>query len=188
MRTTNPAQIAAMNADHTILICLFEFTFGAQVLRFTNTETPITYAGHEYAAGQHIGAVSFARETSGEISGMKFTLSALDGSAFGLALQEDIQEAPVIAYSAFLDPATLQIVGQPIPEWTGVLDQASIDWSTLTVVYTAESELIDFERARPLYRTLDDHQRLQAGDLFYSHAATVSKSPIVLVGKEYFQS
>lgn len=99
-----------------------------------------------------------------------------------IALTEEYQGRPVTIYQAQLDPGTLALIDDPFVRFKGRLDvmQDSEMPGAALLRVTAESRLIDLERARRRTYTPEDHKAVYPDDTFYDEVAAMQGREIVL--------
>lgn len=164
MRTLTAPAIAALGSPDVPMALLLELGYST-VIYANSSAVTIDHAGHAWLGAGALGSVDAVRDSSGEMTGLKFTLSGVPTENIALALTESARNKSCKLYLAILDPATHAVLDAPLI-FSGVLDQMPISEgqgsSTLGVTAIHVGQL--FSRPKPLRYTDGDQQRLYPGD------------------------
>lgn len=140
----------------------------------------LSFDGDTYQGAGDMLGISHAEETQEvEAQGMQFTLTGVATTLIALAMDEDYQERPAYLWIGCFDTDGT-IVADPIPLFVGRMDVMTLedDGETATIVLTAEHRLIDLNRAYERNFTLDEHQDIYDGDMFFEFVPFVQDAEI----------
>lgn len=167
-----PASLAAFDLPYVTVITFVKMEFAAQTVYVHNGIGTYTWGGFDWLGVGSLGSVSTLEEGS-EVSpySITLTLSALDATLSGQALNEDYFMRPVTVYVGVLS-ADDELLNDPLPMWAGFMDVMSITAgqegsSGDQIVVTCESELAAFDRSANLRYTNQTQQRLYPSDTFF---------------------
>lgn len=171
-RQFSPASLAAFNLPYVTVLTFVKMEFAAETVYVHNGIGTYTWGGFDWLGVGSLGAVSTLEEGS-EVSpySITLTLSALDATLSGQALNEDYFMRPVTVYVGVLS-ADDELLNDPLPMWAGFMDVMSITAgqegsSGDQIVVTCESELAAFDRSANLRYTNQTQQRLYPSDRFF---------------------
>lgn len=176
MRTMGTAMINAMAGDQR-LIWLAELGFDGGTTRLCTAAFDISYQGETFSGVGSFGAVEQVSETTDTIpTGLKLSLSGVDGAFVAAALAEDYQMRPVRVWLGALDDSN-NLILNPIGPFAGRMDTMPVTRGaqSLTVSIVCTHELAD--GARPDNSTYSDaDQRARYPDDGYCRHATTAAS------------
>ncbi len=164
MRTLSAAAIAALNSPSVPLVLLLELGFSPMV-RANSSTVDIEHFGETFLRTGNLGAVDEVRDSTGEIAGLKFTLSGVPTENISLSLSQSARGKSCRLWLAILDPETHAVLDAPLI-FAGELDQMPITMqgSSCTIGVTAIHQGTLFKRPRTLQQTESAQQRLYPGD------------------------
>lgn len=164
MRILTAPAIAALSGPVTPLALLLELGF-TPAIRATSAAVDIDYGGNTFARVGNLGAVDPVRDSSGELAGLKFTLSGVPSENIALALGESARKKSCKLWCAILDPDTHAVLDASLI-FAGELDQMPISQQgdTSTIGVTAIHMGMLFRRPRTLAQTESEQLRLYPGD------------------------
>ena len=163
-RILNLAAIAALNAPNTPMVLMLELGF-SPVLRANSTAVNIDWDGHTWTRTGVLGAIDPVKDSGGEISGLKFTLSGVPSENLALALSQSARGKSCKLWCAVLDPVTHEVLDAPLI-FAGELDQMPINLqgTSASIGVTAIHMGALFRRTRTLLQTESAQKRLYPGD------------------------
>jgi hypothetical protein len=171
-RAFGAASAAAFIQPNVRIITFVMLEFAAETVYVHNGIGTYTWGGFDWLGVGSLGSVSTLEEGS-EVSpySITLTLSALDATLSGQALNEDYFMRPVTVYVGALS-ADDELLNDPLPMWSGFMDVMSITAgqegsSGDQIVVTCESELAAFDRSANLRYTNQTQQRLYPSDRFF---------------------
>lgn len=128
----------------------------------TTAGVPLEWDGHTWEPNNvRIQAVE---EDASEFTVLSFALPALTEAQLALGLVEDISEAPVRVYTAWVDPDT-GVVADASSDWAGALNVPAIeDGDDATLIVTAEHRGSIAQRPKPSRYTNDEQRRIDPTD------------------------
>jgi hypothetical protein len=134
-------------------------------LRLNTSAMTIAWNGNDWAGAGSLGAIDEVKDGTGEVAGLRFSLSGVPTTLLSVALQEPIRNKPCTVWLGVLDPATHAVL-DALQIWAGTLDTMPItqQGDTCTISVTAEHPGVNFARPKPLRYTDADQQRLYPGD------------------------
>ena len=189
MKTYTASVLAALAADHVVVVQLVELQFPSGTVALNTSNWNLVWDGVTYLGAYGLGSVSPIKDSPGEIQGTSFTLSGGDSSSIALALDAtgEVQGTPAIIRTAILDTTTFQILDALI-DWAGTLDTMSIeeDNNQATISATAESAAVDLLRGNLSTYSDADQQALFSGDLAFEYVVSQVDQPVVWPAREYF--
>ncbi len=164
MRVLTDPAVAALNSPAVPLVLLLELGFSG-VVRANSTAVDIEWAGETFFRTGNLGAVDPVRDSSGELAGLKFTLSGVPSENIALALGESARGKTCKLWAAVLDPETHAVLDAPLI-FAGELDQMPISQqdASCTIGVTAIHIGALFRRPRTLLQTESAQQHLYPGD------------------------
>ena len=164
MRSLSTAAITALNSPSVPLILLLELGF-AMPVRANSSNVDIDAFGQTFLRTGILGGVDPVRDSSGELAGLKFTLSGVPSENIALSLGESARGKSCKLWCAVLDPDTHAVVDAPLI-FAGELDQMPISQqgTSCTVGVTAFHMGALFRRTRSLNQTESAQKRLYPGD------------------------
>lgn len=165
MRSLTAPELAALSAPTVGAVLLLEMLYSPVPLRANSSAVDIAWGGQTWLRTGGFGGVDAVRDTTGEITALKFVLSAVPQDALALALASSARNVPVTLRLATLDAGTHAVVGAHVV-FQGVGDQTPVtegaDSSTIAV--TAQHLGTLLRRRKPFRNTDLDQQRRYPGD------------------------
>ena len=156
-----------------------KLNFDSGDLRLWTGYGEITVASETYTGGGQLLNISPVEETV-EIAakGITMSLNGIDASLVSLALTENYQARSAKVYLGFISSGS--VVSDPYLAFDGRMDVLSIDDSgeTANLTMTAESRLIDLERARERRFTSDDQKLRHPTDTGLDFVASLQEKEI----------
>ena len=151
----------------------------------TTAGIPLPWNGRTWEPrGVRIDAVE---EDAQEFSVISFALPALTEAQLALALVEDISEATVRVYSAWVDPDT-GVVADASLEWSGALNVPAIEdgMQQAELVVTAEHRGSLALRVKPSRYTNDEQRRIDPTDSCLDIDPAIDAAPLPWPNASYF--
>lgn len=151
---------SALENDH-VYCHLIEFEFSSGTLYLTEAGHDITYAGQTYLANGillDMDNPKFTKEM--RVGEVKIGLTAVDQSSIAILLNNNQINRDVNVYRAYLDPATDQVIPDPIliHRWMITGFDVSEDGSESVVALGLASEWADWKKPGGI-RTTDASQK-----------------------------
>ena len=148
-RTITAASDTAARAEVARPVLLGKLDFASGVVALNTGTTTISYGGDDYlGVGAFAGVDPVQEGTDVQPYGIKLTLSGVPTDLISVALGEDYQGRDVSLYLALLD-SDHQPIADPVLLFLGRMDYMEVEvGNTSIVTVTAESRLIDWDRAR----------------------------------------
>jgi hypothetical protein len=167
---TDSANTTASAADNVPILLLVEMHFGSGTGYFCNAGYTFKWNGNSYLGLGNLGSIDAIEEgNSIQSYGAGFKISGVDPAKIEIAMNEDYQNKPVFVRIAILDES-YNIVGTPTLVFSGLMDRMPITLgSSASITVTAESRLVDWDRARIRYYTDADQQSFFPGDLGFQY-------------------
>lgn len=164
MRTLSAAAVAALGLPSVPLVLLLELGFSTAV-RVNSSNVDIDYGGYTWMRTGSLGSVDAVRETSGELSGLKFTLSGVPTENIALALGQSARTKTCKLWCVILDADTHAVLDASLI-FAGELDQMpiSVQGNSATIGVTAIHHGQLFRRPRTLLQTESAQKLLYPGD------------------------
>lgn len=166
MRDMTAAAKAAIEGDNVPLIVLIEMDFSGGFFRVNNSAQNFTWNGYTWCGLGVLGAVNPIDEKSDlSAAGITFQISGVPQEDISLALAQQYQGRSLKMWIAPLD-SNHQVIADPIGPYEYRMDTMDIELGqTATITVSAESKLIDWERAWGLRYTDEEQRRLYPTDL-----------------------
>lgn len=122
-RSLTTAQRTAVRADHVIECILVRMDLDATTLRFALAGNHIKSGGQTwYGAGALASMDAIEEGIELQSRGIRFRLSGVPASLVSAALSEPIARRRVTVFTVFYGRDTHKAIGDPIVEWSGLLD------------------------------------------------------------------
>lgn len=141
----------------------------------------ITFGGDTYTGAGGIGSIAAIDEDADLTrSTLKLGLRGLPTDIISILLEEHYQGRTATIYLGYLDPASRQLVSDPIIVYRGRMDTASVaQGQTLSVTLSVESRFASWDR--PLTRRYNDadQQARYPGDLGLQFVEQATDTEIV---------
>lgn len=164
MRSIAAPALAVLAGASAPMVLLLELGFST-VIRAASSAVDIVHGGQTFVRTGNLGAIDPVRDTSGEITGLKFTLSGVPSANLSLALSQTARGKTCKLWCAVLDPATHAVLDAPLI-FSGELDQMAVSEqegsSTIGVTAIHSGQL--FRRVRAFDQTDSAQQRVYPGD------------------------
>lgn len=190
-RSVTGAVASAITQPTVGMVIFVEMLFGSGALRVCSAGYNLTWNSQTWQGVGALGAIEEVKEgEGGEVTGLAFTLSGVPSSHIAIALAENYQGRVVNVYVGFLDLPTHAVLADPVPEWSGRIDQMPIvdaRGGTATIRVTAENELYDFARPAPLYWTDEDQRKLYPTDTGLRFAKQLNERVLSWPAAEFFK-
>lgn len=164
MRTLTAGAVVALNSNAVPLILLLELGFTPKVLA-NSSAVDVDWNGQTFLRTGNLGAVDPVRDTGGELSGLKFTISGVPSENISLALSQSARGKTCKMWCAVLNAVTHAVEDAPLI-FSGELDQMPISQqgSSCTIGVTAIHMGTLFRRPRTLLQTESAQELLYSGD------------------------
>lgn len=179
-RTVGDVTQAAAEAQHVSPYLLVDLDYQSGPVRMASTPFNIEYAGQTYIGIGHLGSISSIQEGPEQKSyGIAMRLSGIPLDNFRDLVAERFQDRSCRVWLGFLNPEHKPI-GAPTQLFGGRMDVVSLELGeTITVNLTAESRLVDWERARIRRYTDQDQKRAFPGDKGLEFVQATSEMELV---------
>lgn len=166
MRTLTAAVAAAVGAGNVPLILFIEMDFPSGFLRVNNSGQTFTWDSKSWIGVGNLGTIDTITEASDmSAQGLSFSISGVPTENIAIALGQKYQGRSCKVWFAPLD-SNYQVLADPIGSFNYRMDTMDIELGqTATIKVTAESRLVDWERANVSRYTNEEQQRLYPGDL-----------------------
>jgi len=157
----------AAQAAHVVPYTLVELDYESGPVRVASTPFDISYDGDTYLGVGRLGSISAIQEGPEQKSyGVSMEMSGIPTSFFTEMSQERFQDRACRVWVGFLDAASHRTTGVPVQVFGGRMDVIALQLGqSISVTLTAESRLVDWERAANRRYTDQDQQRAYPGDL-----------------------
>lgn len=158
---------------------LFEIYLDGATARSTDAYRNIDWGGNTYYALGHLLTFDGIEESAElQVNQVRLTQSGVDGTYISLYLGHDYIDRRMVIRKAFLASDETVIV-DPFPIFDGRCDSPEIaedpDSGTCTVVMTASSHWVDFERTPGRHTNHDEQQIWFPGDLGFEFVGQMNK-------------
>lgn len=124
LRTISPAGVALINANRVSLTLLLRLDYTPAILLNSSGQS-VDWGGDTYLGAGKLGTVDAVRDTTGEISGLKFALSGVRPEDIGLVLTESARGKRARLWLGLADADNRQIA-EALLLFDGMLDQLPI--------------------------------------------------------------
>lgn len=173
---------AAAGTVFPVLLWYGDFTSGA--VRVCTHTHDIVHGGNTFTALGALVGVEEIKETGAvEATGATFRMSGVPSEMITKALEAGYRRRQCSLYFGFLDAAAGSLIADPV-EFRFLMDQMTINDSgeTADVVISAESRLVDLQRARELRQTDESQKSIFAGDTFFQYVPSLQSKDLVVGG------
>lgn len=179
-----PAVVSVIAADNVPLLLFAELVFDSGTLRVTNAGHDMSWDGHNWTGVGQLGSIDAVQEGADlQAYGIKLALSGIPSDYVATALGEHYQGRACRVWLAFLD-SDYRVLADPVLVFSGRMDTMDVDMgNTATITVSAESRLIDLERARVRRFNHEDQQIDYPGDLGFQYVPFMVEREL-LWGKE----
>jgi hypothetical protein len=132
-------------------------------------------------AGTLMGVSSIEETEEVRSAGITLTLSGVPNVMLSLALAEPYQGRACVVHIGALNTNTNALIGSPYTVFKGKMDLMTIDegQEESTIAVSAESRLVDLERARERRYDHHDQQIVHPGDMFFEYVPSIVEAEIV---------
>lgn len=164
-RTLSTAVNAALAADHVPGLLLVELDFASGALRLNNSAVNVPWNGHTWLGTGELGTVETVTEHSDlQMDGIVMQLSGIPPDMLSRVLGEHYQGRAATVWFAPMN-ADYIVLADPAEIFQGRMDACNIAMGETGVVnLTAESLIVDWERARVRRYTHEDQLAEYPGD------------------------
>jgi hypothetical protein len=191
MRSLPSGVITQFGSGNATAVLLIEMVFDAGTLRVTNCGQDVPWGANTFKGVGVLGTMESIKETeTGEVLGVKFSLTGVDAAFISQAQQEPYQGRIVTVYLGAFALPNYTLIPDPTIEWAGTLDVPVIKDNNdgfCSIEVTAEHELFDFDRPNVLTYTDAEQQKLFPGDLGCQYAEQMATREIQWPSAEYFK-
>jgi hypothetical protein len=177
-----PTAVAtALSAGHVVLVTFAKLEFPSGTIYVHNSIGTYTWGGQDWLGTGDFGEISQIEEGA-DVSPYKITLtlSGLDATISGAALNEDYYMHPATVYLGALDADDV-LVADPTVVWEGAMDQMDISIGADggdSIQLTAESELARFAKSSGKKYTHSQQQNDHSGDVLFEFMADIEDAKI----------
>jgi len=177
-----PTAVAdALSAGHVVLVTFAKLEFPSGTIYVHNSIGTYNWGGQDWLGTGDFGEISQIEEGA-DVSPYKITLtlSGLDATVSGAALNEDYYMHPATVYLGALDADDV-LIADPTVVWEGAMDQMNFsigETSGDSIQLTAESELARFDKSSNKKYTHSQQQNDHSGDLLFEFMADIEDAKI----------
>lgn len=173
--------LTALSAQHVVLVTFAKIEFPSGTVYLHNSIGTFTFGGNSYQGVGDLGEISQIEEGN-DVSPYAITLSlsGLDTTIVGAALNEDYYQRPVTVYLGVLND-TGALIADPTVVWEGFIDQMNVSLGADggdVIALVAESELTIFDKSSNLKYTHAQQQKEHSGDLFFEFMTGIDGAKI----------
>ena len=182
-RGASAAALAQIGAVQNSPFHLFEGYFDSATVYLTDWNRPVSWGGHTYLQGGHFLSFDGVQETADlQVTEAHVTLSGVDQTVISLVLNENYIDRRLVIYKAFMTSADALVV-DPFAIFDGRMDAPVISedpgtdggGGQCTVVLTASSHWVDFQRTPGRHTNDAEQQIFFPGDLGFIYASEASR-------------
>jgi hypothetical protein len=180
-RTLSAAVETASRADTVFPAFLAAVETSSGFLRMWTGYGDLAWGGNTYTGAGDLLGVSPIQETDDlAATGLRFSLSGVPASLISVAINNARQGLSAKLWLACLD-ASGAVIGDPILMFSGLTDVPEIEegGETCTLTMTAESRLIDLDRARVRRYTAEDQKAVHPTDKGFDYVPSLQDKEIV---------
>jgi hypothetical protein len=188
IQTSSGFQTAARSQTFGQL-ALVELKLRSGTARFTNWPLTLQVMGETWQGVGNLGSIGELHESEdGAAEKLTLTLSPVDIGTRALALGDpsEYQDRGVRLWIALLDAVTLQISGEPVLRFAGVMDQMKIERDGPTAKISMDCRTASYDvRSNPASLRTNDaqHQARHPGERGFEYLNSMIGSPTVWVNK-----
>lgn len=166
MRTTTGAIDTALAGSNVPMVVFVEMDFPSGFLRINNSAQSFDWNGYSWLGIGSLGSIDQITESSDmAANGIALSISGIPSENVALALGQKYQGRSCKVWFALLD-SSYQVIADPIGSFNYRMDTMDIELGeTATIRVSAESRLVDWERANVTRYTDEEQQKLYPGDL-----------------------
>ena len=186
---TNSGFDAASRAGAYGVMALAELQLRSGTVRYTTWPVNVQTMGQSWLGLGNLGSIGEMHESEdGAAEKLTLTLSPIDVGTRALALGDpaDYQDRRVRIWIALVDAASLQITGQPVLRFVGVMDQMKIERDGTTASIGMDCRTASYDvRSNPAALRMNhaQHQARHPGEMGFSYLTSIIGNPAVWVGK-----
>lgn len=182
-RGASAAALTEIGAGKNSPFHLFEGYFDTGVVRLTDWNRPVSWGGNTYTQGGHFLGFDGVQETADlQVTEAHVTLSGIDQTIISKVLNESYIDRRLVIYKAFMTSADALVV-DPFAIFDGRMDAPTISEEpgtdsgsgSCTVVLTASSHWVDFQRTPGRHTNDAEQQIFFPGDLGLVYAAEAAR-------------
>ena len=158
----------AITASDVVAAFLFHAEFDEGAVSLWSGYGDIIWNSITFTGAGDFGGLSEVEESENvQANGVSFTLSGIPSALISASLTYAYQGRPVTCWLAALNTSTNAIIPDPYPVFAGRMDTMTIaeGADTATISLTAESKLVELNRANSGRYTNEDQQERYPGDL-----------------------
>ena len=184
----NSAALEILRGPSVPVVMLVEMGF-EQTLRLCSASVDLQWGGYTWLRTGNLGSVDAVKDSGGDITGLKFSLSGVPSDSIALALGETARGKSCAVYLAVLDPQT-HAIADVGTLWRGQLDQMQLSEGGASGVLsvTALHLAAIFRRPKPLRYTDDDQRRLYPDDFGLEFIVSQSQHQDVWPAAAFFRN
>ena len=186
---TNSGFQAAARSQTYGQLALVELKLRSGTARFTNWPLSLQLMGQTWQGVGNLGSIGELHESEdGAAEKLTLTLSPVDIGTRALALGDpsEYQDRGVRVWIALLDAGTLQVSGEPVLRFAGVMDQMKVERDGTTAKIAMECRTASYDvRSNPASLRTNDaqHQVRLPGERGFEYLNSMIGSPTVWVNK-----
>lgn len=185
-RTSDTALTGALAASAVMHFVLIELQLDSGIQRLASTPFDVEWDGHDWLAAQGIGTIEPITETSGQSTGLAFTLFGAGAESIAGALTEPVQGRKCILRVAVVDGETLRVDPNT---WVGYLDVMTVDDQATGPVIrvTAEHAMLAWNRPSGVMFSHTEQLKRDPTDLFFEYGAAMSETSLTWPDAVFFK-
>lgn len=160
----HPDAVALINSRAAALVLFVQMDYSTPV-RFNSSKSNITFGGFTFLRAGSLGTIDKVTDTTGEVTGLRFSLSAVPSENVALALSEPARGKRCRLWLGIADPETRAVKGDRLM-FDGELDQMPLQLKgeQSTIAVTAVHKGSVFARPRSFRYTDADQRHKAPGD------------------------
>lgn len=181
MRSLTASMQTAVAATVVRPVLIAAISVDGGTIRAWNGMGTLSWGGNDYTGIGSFGGVSAVQETEDlRANGITFRLSGVPSELLSAALGDVRQGLTAQLWLGMMDSAGA-LIADPYLLFAGLTDVPSIDegGATATVTISAESRLVDLERARVRRYTNEDQQIDDSTDRGFEYVPSLQDAEIV---------
>lgn len=179
MRSLTTAEQAAISSYALPVAMLLEMDLDTPLF-MNSSGLDLELNGVEYLGSRGLGQIEAVRDTAGEYTQLKFTLSGVPPTHIALADATETSGREVRVKVAIFDPATVQVISTRT-RFVGRLQPLIITDTPKGTIIEATAESYAASLMRPVNSLFSDaeQQRLYPGDLFFQYVSDQAEMRVV---------
>ncbi|HEY0684769.1 MAG TPA: hypothetical protein VGD45_20700 [Steroidobacter sp.] len=179
-------ELSAVTASHRAIAPCIEALFDSGALRLTLAPWDLTFGGNTYIAAGALINVREAREATGSVEGLEFSLTGLDPAILTIATQEPYRGRVIRLQKGIFNTATNTLIANPRTWFLGRMKSMVITETnnSCTVTVVAEHYEAALGRPSPLRLNDADQQRMYPGDRGCEWVEAMTERNIVWPARE----